>query len=125
MSQSDFILADALFPAFFTDLNLMVKALASLSEGTTEPTTTYASQLWVDSDNNILYLRSKDNTAWIPMADIDYSNDRMQWIANIFTAASTAGLTFKASGGDTIGTMSDAGLWTQAMAVLLLVGRCL
>jgi len=122
MSQSDFIISDALFPAYHADLNLMVKALASMSEGATEPATMYAGQPWVDTTANILKMRNTANTGWISIADIDYSNDRMQFIANIYTAASTAGMTFKASGGATILTVSNTGLVTTGAGGLALGG---
>lgn len=33
--------------------------------GSAAPGTTYAGQLWLDSDDNILYQRDKDDAAWI------------------------------------------------------------
>ena len=122
MSQSDFIISDDTFPNYHADLNLMVKALASMSEGATEPATMYAGQPWVDTTANILKMRNTANTGWISIADIDYSNDRMQFIANIYTAASTAGMTFKASGGATILTVSNTGLMTTGAGGMALGG---
>jgi hypothetical protein len=37
--------------------------------GTSAPATTFAGQIWFDSTNNILYIRNKDNNAWILKMD--------------------------------------------------------
>ena len=65
MSQHDFDIANQGFAAFRADLNNALKALGSLSSGTEAPTTTYANQLWYETDTNILYIRNEANSAWL------------------------------------------------------------
>jgi hypothetical protein len=75
MSQNDFTIANQGFPAFRADLNGALQALASLSEGATEPSTTFAYQLWYDSTTDILKIRNADNDAWINLFNFDQDAD--------------------------------------------------
>lgn len=71
MSQHDFDIANQGFAAFRTDLNNALKALGSLSSGTTAPATTYANQLWYETDTDKLQLRNEANSAWLNVMVID------------------------------------------------------
>jgi hypothetical protein len=73
MSQNDFNIANQGFPSFRSDLNSALQALASTSSGDTEPTSTYANQLWYDTAENLLKIRSEANDAWINVAYVDQS----------------------------------------------------
>jgi len=75
MSQNDFTIANQGFPAFRADLNGALQALASLSAGATEPSTTFAYQLWYDSTTDILKVRNADNDAWINLFNFDQATD--------------------------------------------------
>ena len=75
MSQNDFTIANQGFPAFRADLNSALQALASQSAGATEPTTTFAYQLWYDSTTDILKIRNADNDAWISLFNFDQVAD--------------------------------------------------
>ena len=75
MSQNDFTIANQGFPAFRADLNSALQALASLSAGATEPSTTFAYQLWYDSTTDILKVRNADNDAWINLFNFDQATD--------------------------------------------------
>ena len=75
MSQNDFTIANQGFPAFRSDLNSALQALASNNSGATAPSTTFANMWWYDSANNILYIRNEDNDAWIQFATLDQTND--------------------------------------------------
>ena len=46
MSQNDFTIADQGFPAFRSDLNSALQALASNSSGTSAPSTTFANSFF-------------------------------------------------------------------------------
>jgi hypothetical protein len=74
MSQHDFDIANQGFVAFRADLNNALKALGSLSSGITAPTTTYANQLWYETDTNILWLRNEANSAWLNLMVINQAN---------------------------------------------------
>ena len=76
MSQHDFIISNQGFPAFRSDLNDGLQALASLSSGATAPSTTYANQLWYDTANDILKIRNEANSAWINVITLDQTNNK-------------------------------------------------
>ena len=76
MAQHDFSIANQTFPATRTDLNNALEALATLSSGATEPTTTYADMLWYDSGNNILKMRSEADDAWINVGYLCQSTNK-------------------------------------------------
>jgi len=71
MSQNDFVIANQTAPAFRTDLNSALQALASASSGATAPSTVYANMLWYDTATNILKMRSEANDAWIDIGTLD------------------------------------------------------
>lgn len=77
MSQHDFNIANQGFPAFRSDLNNGLAALASNSAGTSEPSTTYAYQFWYDTTNDILKMRNTDNDAWINIATLNQTTDEV------------------------------------------------
>jgi hypothetical protein len=58
------------------DLNLCIGALVSNSSGSTEPTTTFAYQFWVDTSGSspLLKIRDGANLAWISLGQIDIAN---------------------------------------------------
>ena len=67
MSQHDFTIDNQGFPAFRSDLNNALQALASTNTGATEPTTTFAGQLWVDTANDVIKLRNEANDGWVTL----------------------------------------------------------
>jgi len=78
MSQNDFTIANQGFPAFRADLNSALQALATVSAGTSAPSTTFAYMLWYDSTNDILKMRNADNDAWITLFTFNQSTDSVQ-----------------------------------------------
>lgn len=78
MSQNDFVIANQSAPNFRADLNNALEALASLSSGSTEPSTTYANMLWYDTDNNILKMRTEADDAWIDIGTLNQSTDTFE-----------------------------------------------
>tara|TARA_R110002126_G_scaffold146778_1_gene292774 strand:- start:29 stop:691 length:663 start_codon:yes stop_codon:yes gene_type:complete len=71
MSQHDFNIANQSFPATRTDLNNALAALASTSSGDAEPGTTYANQLWYETDTNTLKIRNEANNGWVTVLTLD------------------------------------------------------
>ncbi|MBP7529302.1 MAG: LamG domain-containing protein [Syntrophorhabdaceae bacterium] len=51
-------------------INAAFQALASLSSGTTEPVTPYAYQLWADSGNDLLKIRTAANDGWVTIGTL-------------------------------------------------------
>ena len=80
MSQHDFEIANQGFPSFRSDLNSALQALASVSAGTSAPSTTFAYQFWYDSTNQILKMRNGDNDAWISVSKFDQTNDHVETV---------------------------------------------
>lgn len=78
MSQHDFDIANQAAPAFRSDLNDALEALATLSSGATAPATTYANQLWYDTANNTLKMRSEADDAWIAIGVLNQSTNTFE-----------------------------------------------
>ena len=109
MSQHDFNIANQGFPAFRSDLNSALAALASLSSGTTEPSTTYANQLWYDITNDLLKMRNEADDAWITIAYLDQTADEVEFRTAVIQAIDSAGLSFKTDEGTARLTIADSG----------------
>jgi hypothetical protein len=65
MSQHDMEVANQGFAAFRSDLNTALQALVSESSGPTEPTPSYAYQIWNDTANGLRKQRNAANSGWI------------------------------------------------------------
>jgi hypothetical protein len=117
MSQHDMNIANQGFPAFRADLNNALAALASTSAADTEPSTTFANQLWMDPANNILKVRNEDNDAWINLATFDQTTDAVTYIDGLEIAkviVSDAAQTFTAkqtfSGSSSVASMKTSNI---------------
>lgn len=110
MSQHDLDIANQLFPATRTDLNNALKALGSTSSGTSAPSTTYANQLWYDTSNNYLYIRNEDNDANILIAELDQTNDTVEY----FKSDSVRTALIEFTDGDDAITIADGGAVTTS-----------
>lgn len=78
MSQHDFNIANQAAPAFRSDLNSALGALASLSSGSAAPSTTYANMLWYDTANNLLKMRNEADSAWITIGTLNQSTNKFE-----------------------------------------------
>jgi len=68
MSQAtDYNIANQSGAAFRSELNSILAAVATLNSGATEPSTTYAHMLWMDTTNNVIKKRNAANDGWIIM----------------------------------------------------------
>lgn len=83
MSQNDMSLANQAGAAFRSDVNSALQALASLSSGATEPSTTYAYQWWADTTTGLLKIRNAANSAWITVGTLATANLGIPALANI------------------------------------------
>ena len=64
--QNDFVLDGSLNrTAFRVDLTNSLQSLVSNSSGLTEPTTTYAYQIWYDTTSGLIKERNSANSAWV------------------------------------------------------------
>ena len=109
MSQHDFEIANQGFPAFRSDLNSGLQALASNSAGATEPSSTYAYQFWYETDTNLLKMRNADDDAWITLAYFDQTNDEWEIRSAVIQAVDSAGVSIKTNDGTTRIEIQDDG----------------
>jgi len=120
MSQHDLNIANQGFPAFRSDLNNALEALGSTSAGDTEPATTFANQLWVDTANNLLKIRNEDNDAWITLLTLDQTADTITAIGSLTiadVAVKNAAQSFTAAQRGTVSALTDGATITPDFAV--------
>ena len=67
MAQHDYDIANQSGANFRADLNNALDAIVSNNSGSSEPSTTFAYEWWIDTTNNVLKLRNSANNAWITL----------------------------------------------------------
>jgi hypothetical protein len=77
MSQNDFVINNASFPATRADLTSALQALASNSSGSSDPTTTYANMFYYDTSDNILKMRTEADDAWVNIGYLGQGSDTL------------------------------------------------
>tara|TARA_R110000744_G_scaffold299827_1_gene409182 strand:+ start:2810 stop:3469 length:660 start_codon:yes stop_codon:yes gene_type:complete len=77
MSQHDFNIDNQTASNTRADINDALVSLATLSSGTTAPTTTFANMLWYETDSNWLWMRNEADSAWIRFAYLNQSTSRL------------------------------------------------
>ena len=106
-------------------LNAALDTLNTMASGASAPAVPEVGQLWHDTGNNVLKIRSEDNTAWISIGALDETNHL--FTAQLAAVAATLSGTLPVSGGGTGGTtvaaaltnLIGAGSLAGAMAALL------
>lgn len=83
MSQNDFNIANQDGASYRADVNLALQALASQSAGTTEPSTTYAYQVWGDTTTGLIKVRNGANNAWVIMGQLADSTKTSLFSSNL------------------------------------------
>tara|TARA_S200002703_G_scaffold52856_1_gene45701 strand:- start:903 stop:1523 length:621 start_codon:yes stop_codon:yes gene_type:complete len=71
MAQHDYNIANQSAPNARADINNVLAAIVSQNSGTSEPSTTYANQIWYDSSANILKMRNEADSAWIDLTTLN------------------------------------------------------
>jgi hypothetical protein len=100
MAQHDYNLANQSGADFRADLNNALAAIATVNSGATEPSTTFAHQLWVDTANSVLKIRNAANNAWITFG-VSISS------SNVFTGNLTGDVTGNLTGNVTGNVTGD------------------
>jgi len=90
MATHDYVIANQGFPAFRSDLNDVLSAIVSNNSSASEPATTYAYQMWYETDTNKWYMRNADNDAWIQLALFDQTADTVNFIDSSSTVVGIA-----------------------------------
>lgn len=75
MSQNDFVIDNASFPATRADLSAALQALASNSSGSSDPATTYANMFYYDTSDNTLKMRTEADDAWVNIGYLNQSTN--------------------------------------------------
>jgi len=114
MSQHDFDIDNATAAAARVDINLALKALGSLSSGTTAPATTYANMLWYETDANWLWVRNEANSAWIRFAYLDQTANKIA-LVNDTSVVNTSGTQVGLLGDQTTATWQAGTGTTQSL----------
>ena len=120
MATHDYNIANQGFPAFRTDLNNALVAIVSQNSSATEPATTFAHMIWVDTSANpsVVKMRNADNDAWVSMFEINQTSDLLTKVYGLVigtdvqaydadTAKTDVAQTFTASQRGTVTTDND------------------
>jgi len=110
MAQHDFDIANQTFPNTRSDLNNALQSLASTSSGSSDPSTTFANQLFYRTDSNQLFIRNEDNDANILILELDQTNDTVEY----FKSDSIRTTLIEFTDGDDALTIADGGKLTTA-----------
>jgi len=102
MSTHDYVIDNQTTPSFRSDLNNALAAIASNNSSASAPTTTYANMWWMDTANNYLKIRDKNDANWIIVAEMDVTNSRVKLISDSLKAASAGGIDVLNSSGTKI-----------------------
>jgi hypothetical protein len=131
MSQHDFNISNQTASVTRADINNALGALATLSSGTTAPSTTYANMLWYETDTNTLWMRNEANSTWINVAYVDQSANAWRVLDNtqvVNTSGTTIGYlgvhatSVWQSGVDTVDTLVSPAKVKAAIQALVPAG---
>lgn len=108
MATHDYVINDQTTPAFRSDLNSVLSAIVSNNSSTSAPSPTFANMWWMDTTNNYLKIRDKNDANWIIVGEMDVTNSRMKLISDSLQAASAGGIDILNSSGTKIIDLSVA-----------------
>ena len=115
MAQHDYNIANQTFPNTRTDINNALSAVASNNSGTAAPSTTFANQWFYETDTNLLQIRNEDNDAYITIAELDQTNDTVEY----FKSDSIRTALIEFTDGDDAITIADGGACTFGVGVTI------
>ena len=127
MSQHPFNIINQTASATRVDLNNALGALASLSSGTGQPTTTFANMLWYETSTNWLWVRNESDTDWVRFAYFNQSTNKSAFVDDtqiVNTSGTQVGLlgdqstgTWQAGTGTTQSLVSPANVKSAILAL--------
>ena len=119
MAQHDYNIANQSGADFRADLNNALLAIATVNSGSTEPSTTFAHQLWVDTSSSVLKIRNAADNAWITTGvSITSSNTFTGNLTGNVTGNLTGNVTGNVTG-DLTGNADSADILTTARTISL------
>ena len=113
MSQNDFTIANQMFPNTRADINSALQALASTSSGSSAPSTTFANQFFYNTTSNLLQIRNEANDAFITIAELDQTNDTVEY----FKSDSVRTALIEFTDGDDALAIADGGALTVSTSL--------
>jgi len=102
MATHDYVIDNQSAPSARSDINNVLQAIVTNNSNTSAPSVTYAGMWWLDTTNNYLKLRDKDNADWVIVGELDVTNDRWKLISDSIKAASAGGIDVLNSSGTKI-----------------------
>ena len=69
-NASDYNLANQVGSSFRAELNNVLGDVQSLNSGSSDPTTTVAYKIWVDTSTNLLKIRNSSNNGWLVLGSL-------------------------------------------------------
>ena len=69
-NTSDYNLANQVGSSFRAELNTVLGDVQSLNSGSSDPTTTVAYKIWVDTSTNLLKIRNISNNGWLVLGSL-------------------------------------------------------
>ena len=69
-NAADYNLANQVGSTFRTELNAVLGDIQSLNSGSSDPTTTVAYKIWVDTSTNLLKIRNSANNGWLVLGSL-------------------------------------------------------
>lgn len=127
MSQApDYSFSNQSGAAFRAELNVLIMAIATLNSGASEPGTTYAHMLWMDTTLNLIKKRNAANDDWLilpinPLADYSVKADTIAE-GTATSGVTIDGLTLK-DAGIAVGSDADGDLYYRDSGALARLGK--
>lgn len=69
-NAADYNLANQVGSTFRTELNAVLGDIQSLNSGSSDPSTTVAYKIWVDTSTNLLKIRNSANNGWLVLGSL-------------------------------------------------------
>lgn len=69
-NTSDYNLANQVGSSFRAELNTVLGDVQSLNSGSSDPSTTVAYKIWVDTSTNLLKIRNSSNNGWLVLGSL-------------------------------------------------------
>ena len=70
MAEDDYVISNGTGAAVRSDINNALAAIASNNSKSSDPSTTFAYQWYVDTGDNTLYIRNSANNAWVAVSAV-------------------------------------------------------
>lgn len=70
MAEHDYVISNGTGAAVRSDINNALAAIASNNSKSSDPSTTFAYQWYVDTGDNTLYIRNAANNAWVAVSAV-------------------------------------------------------